>query len=735
MEKSRPLALSPVGHARTLVSQGRLAEAVAYSRIALDQLPCDSMLWFWMGSAQHMQKLLSDALHSFQQALSLDRNPTTLSAVATVLVELQRYPEACELAVSALELRPGNPYLLTNLATVLMNLGRLEEALGHFDTALQVQPGLPAALINRGIVLSRLGRHQAALDHNVRAIALLPQVPEVYFNHADTLIALFRYEHALKACERGLALAPQHAELNFKKGLCLAALGRFEAADAALVQARVLNPQVIVPFLKELGITPTSLSVPIDAKLVYMEARYKEQMYCYWPHRQAYLEYFNTWMQGEGEAVPQLGQKEFGFQMFSLPLDAKQRLKLARLIGETVRGNAKRYSQLAFQFPLRGTGKLRIGYVSPDFRTHPTGMLTRQIYAMHDRNQFEIYAYSLVDLDANDAVHADIVRGCDVFRHVARLGDVELARLIHEDDIDILIDLAGYTTFSRSELFALRPAPVQLSYVGFVESMGADFIDYVLTDASIYPFGAKSFWHEQAIRMPHHVLPYDNEIVNAPMAVSRNDYGLPENAFVFCCLNNSYKIEPEIFDTWANILKAVPDGVLWLLDKNEQTRVNLQNEAKARGIAPERLIFAPFVNYQEHTSRYQLADLFLDTLWHNAHTTALEAVWQGLPLLTREGEVVSARLAASCLKVLGMPELVTHDLAEYQAKAIFYAQNPAEYTIMREKLKAARYTSPLFNTALTVKHLEYAFQAIWQRHQQGKRPESFDIPDLSNTLN
>jgi protein O-GlcNAc transferase len=720
---------SAVNHVRTLIGYGRFAEAIQSCRAELAKSSDSADLWFWLGTALHMQKALPEALESFRQALSLAHNPTTLSAVATLLSQMQQYGDALPLATEALALVPGNPVLMANLGTVLMNLGRLDEALGNFNQALLVQPDQFNALLNRGQVLAGLNRQQEATDHNRQAITLLPQVPEVYFNYADTLLAQFRYEEALKACEGGLKLAPEYAELIFKKALCLAALADFDQANTCAAQARKLNPQVIMPFLQQIGIKTPSLSLPIDAKLIYMEARYKEQMCCYWPHRAAYLQFFSEWLSEPTEAVTQLGQKEFGFQMFSLDINAQERLTLTRLIAKVVENNAQLYALPPFEFNNRSNDRLKIGYVSPDFRLHPTGLLTRQIYGLHDREQFEIYAYSLVDEPGDDAIHRDIVKGCDIFRHVSKFSDIELAQLIYEDGIDILIDLAGYTTFSRSELFALRPAPLQVSYVGFVESMGADFIDYVVTDINVYPPDGENYWHEQPIRMPHHVLPYDNQIGNAPTKAKRSDFGLPDDVFVFCCLNNSYKIEPKIFDVWANILKAVPGSVLWLLDKNEQTRTNLQNEAKARGIATGRLIFAPFMHYKEHVLRYQMADLFLDTIWHNAHTTALEALWQGLPVLTCEGNVVSARLAASCLHVLGLPELVANGLAEYEIQAIGYALNPRKLANLREKLSVARYTSPLFNTALMVKNLEYAYQAIWQRYKEGKEPIGIDIPD------
>jgi predicted O-linked N-acetylglucosamine transferase (SPINDLY family) len=527
---------------------------------------------------------------------------------------------------------------------------------------------------------------------------------------------------------------PDHAALKFALGLCLSALGRFEQARSELAAAQVINPNVAATFLQRFRNRALPDRFNLEPVLIYLDARYQEQSCCYWHYRRLYIDMLKQAIHGADTAYLTINNLEFGFQSFSLDLDAGSRLRLADNIGEQVMDVAWNLGQQPFKFERQEKTRLRIGYVSPDFRRHPTGYLTRKMYALHDRQKFEIYGYSLVDTDVDDPVYRSISAGCDVFRNVAKLGSLELAKLIYEDQLDILVDLAGYTTFSRPEVIAQKPAPVQISYVGYMESQGRGFIDYVITDIHVYPNGKSSYWHEAPIRMPHHVLPYDDEVDNAPTSARREDYGLPADAFVFCCFNNNYKIEPVIYDTWANILKAVPNGVLWLFEKNTQVRLNLVREAEARGLNADRLIFAPFISdNKQHLLRYQLADIFLDTLWHNAHTTALEALWQGLPILTRQGDVVSARVASSCLQVLGLPDLIAHDIAEYEQRAIHYAHHPEQLAVLRDKLKTARYTSGLFNTALTVKHLEYAYQTIWRRYMDGHLPQGFDVPDLSQS--
>ena len=724
--------------AHQYILSGKSNDAIRLCQLELRSQPDSAVLWFWLASAQHQLGHLDAALSGFDRSLSLHMTPLALSAKATLLSQLQRYQESLAVAQAALDISPEAPLLIANVAVALERLNRLEEALAHYDHSLAIDPSQQTALINRAGVLAVLGRLEEGLAQNYRAMEALPHVPDVYRNCANALIALFRYAEAIEVCRQGLDLHPDHAQLKFQTGLCLSALGSFEGARVELAEAQVMNPGVIASFLQRFRHEKLPNNLHLNPMLLYLDARYQEQMHCYWQYRDTYIDMLNESIHGWETAGAVISNLEFGFQSFSLNINASNRLRLAKNMGDFILDSAWNLNLPPFKFDRlklanRQDKRLRIGYLSADFRRHPTGYLTRQIYGLHDRERFEVYAYSLIDIDADDPVHQSIRAGSDVFHDVTKLDSPALAKLIYQDEIDILIDLGGYTTFARPEVVALRPAPVQFNYVGYVESLGHGLVDYVITDVHVYPEGKTSYWHEAPIRMPHHVLPYDDQTCNSPTEASRADYGLPEDAFVFCCLNNSYKIEPEVFDVWANILMAVPNSVLWIYEKNALTRMNILREAEARGIAPERLVFAKFLDsIREHILRYQLADIFLDTLWHNAHTTALEALWQGLPVLTYEGDVVSARLAASCLHVLNLPELIMHNMDDYEERAIFYAQHPSELAVLKEKLKEARYASGLFNSALAVKHLEYAYDTAWQRYIQGLLPEGFDVPDLSS---
>lgn len=715
-----------------LLQEGQYAEAERLCNLALKVSATSSHLpWFYLGAARQFLGKVPSALEAFQKARTIAPDDTeVVNACASCLSQLGRHEEAYEETLFAHQLTPESAVTCANLGVALERLGKLDEALPYYDKALLADTKNEVALTNRGAILSKLNRRLEGLQHNREAHALRPELFSLLYNLVDSLIGLFQYDEALAHCDAGLAWMPRHAHMMFKKGMILSCMARFEEAQKYLSMAQIIAPGILEDLLPNLRKSGTGSTVHADARLLYFDAMYQQQLCCFWRDRGRYMRTLNDVIQSPEVPFALVHGAEFGFQSFSLEIDASTRFKLAKNIGNYVRDTAWLMGLPPFKFASHRRTRLKIAYISADFRRHPTGYLSRQIYGLHDRDKFEVFVYSLIDVDASDSIYQHIKSTCDTFREVASLNTYELTKLIHEDGIDILIDLAGYTRSARPDVIALRPAPVHVSYIGYVESMGNELVDYAITDVNVYPESNKSFWHEQPIRMPHHVLPYDDKVDNAPVDFKRSDYGLPEDGFVFCSFNNSYKIEPEIFSTWMNILKAVPNSVLWLINKNEQAQWNLRDEAMIRGIDAKRLVFAPYLDIASHCLRYQMADLFLDTLWHNAHTTALEALWQGLPLLTREGKVVSARLAASCLYNLGLPELITHTTAEYEEKAIYYAQHPAELKALREKLASARYSSPLFNTALHVKHLESAYELVWKRYEAGLPPAPIDVPEI-----
>ncbi len=370
--------------------------------------------------------------------------------------------------------------------------------------------------------------------------------------------------------------------------------------------------------------------------------------------------------------------------------------------------------------------RIRVAYVSADFHAHATAVLMAGVFEHHDRTKFEIFAISF-GRDDGSPLRDRLKQGVERFLDVRGQSDADIARLMRGLEIDIAVDLKGYTSEARPAVFSLRPAPVQVNYLGFPGTLGTPFMDYLIADPTVVPDPHKPFYSEQVVRLPDTYQPNDRarEISDAP--IDRARAGLPPSGFVFCCFNNSYKIQPRVFDVWMRLLQAVDGSVLWLLADNAAATNNLKREASARGIDPGRLVFAPRCPLPEHLSRHRLADLFLDTLPYNAHTTASDALWTGLPVVACKGTTFAGRVAASVLDAAGFPELVTESLEDYEALALRLARDPEALASIRSRLGAERATMKLFDAARFTRNLEAAYTAIHERRLQGLKPEGFDL--------
>lgn len=724
---------SVLQHIVSGLQAGQFSATEKSCRLALLQYGDSPALQFLLGAALEGRGKLLSALHAFERAL---RTPGAehhvWSARASVLVKLGRVQEAAETLCQAIQANPQVPELLSNLGAVYEQLQQFPNALEVYRQALLIEPTYPVALVNMTAVLVKLGQYGLAVEQGRIAVSLLPPNADLFNNLTEAYIQMKRFPEALEICNQALQHMPAHAVLRFKQGLLLSYLQRFDEARKSLSLAQIINPDVIKEYFPQLASIAGDKEIRATPEHIFFDVAYHQQTRSDWRCRDAYVAALRSIMLDRNANMQPDAVADMGFQMLSLPISADERLSLQRRIADI-------YCDVAWQSehpPYQGHSqhdRIRIGYVSPDFRKHPVGLLSRQIYGLHDRDRFEIYAYSLKQPEKiEDDVFQSIRDDCDYFHDAHNKDYKEIADQIAADEIDILVDLAGYTTYARPEIFALRPAPLQLGYLGYPSTTGASFIDYAIVDRIV---GADDIttnaWSEALVRLPNAYCPYDSALDNALAGITREQFGLPKHAMVFCCFNNNYKIEPMIFASWMRILQHVPKGVIWLLGLKTESQQNLLSAAKMMGIKEDRLIFAGVLPLTEHIKRYQLADLFLDTYWHNAHTTAADALWQGLPVLTCEGPVASSRLASSLLHALNMQdELVTHSLEEFEQKAVYYATNPQALKTVRDKLAANRYSQPLFNTALTVKHLEQAYLAIWARYKAGLAPEAIDIADI-----
>lgn len=552
--------------------------------------------------------------------------------------------------------------------------GRSDIAVELMERSLAVRWTEPACHFNLGVALQEQRRPRDAIDAYEVAIRLRPDYAEAHHNLGGALAALGRIEEAADRYRKAIILQPAYIQAYANIGLALQTLRRFEQAAGAYAGAVRLRPG--------------------HAEALNQQIQCRQQI-CDW----------------RGIGLLQrdlLGSSERFSPFGALTIDSTpaQQLAVARTWCEQRYAAIKPLPRSAGH---RG-GKIRLGYLSADYCNHAMAHPVAALIEHHDRQSFEIIGYSYGP-DDGSPMRRRLMTAFDRFTDIRSLPAIEAAKLIQADGIDILIDLAGYTTSARTEILAFRPAPVQVNFLGYPATMGAGFIDYIIADPVCIPPGEDVHFSETVVRLADCYQPNDGgrDIALTP---SREACGLPAQGMVFCCFNNGYKITAEVFAVWMRLLTQVPGSVFWLLEGNDAARKNLRREAASAGVAPERLVFAPRQPMAEHLARHRLADLFLDTLPYNAHTTASDALWAGLPVLTCSGETFAGRVAASLLTAVGLPELITSSLADYEALALALAMEPARLVALRDKLAAGRGAVPLFDSMRFARTIETAYRQM-----------------------
>lgn len=623
---------------------------------------------------------------------------------------------------------PDAAILYNILGAACIGLKRYEEAEAAYDRAVALDPVDAEIHSNHGIALAAQGKHEAAVAAYARALAIRPDYAQAHYNLGNALKKQQALRPAVEAFRRAIALKPDYADAHNNLGLALQEQGHFEAALASYSEALALRPQS-VEALNNVGnllmvlknfdgaIKTFGLALALDPGKVEALA----QML----HAQTHVcdfSVFDTYRAVADEALkPGLVAP---FTMLVFEDDPARQLAYSR---------AWQVPSEAAPLPARSKPegeRIRIGYFSADFHDHATLCLMAGLFREHDRARFEIVAYSYGP-DRDDAARRDLVANVDRFVDVRALADAEVVALARGDRLDIAVDLKGYTQHSRSRLFAQRMAPIQVSYLGYPGSMGADFIDYIVADDVVLPAADRRFYTEKVITLPGSYQPNDDCRPIVDSGATRAELGLPERAFVFCCFNQNYKISPDEFDIWMRLLGKVDGSVLWLLRSNDWAAANLRREAETRGIDPDRLVLAPNLPHSEHLGRLKHADLFLDTFNVNAHTTASDALWAGLPVLTKAGRQFAARVCASLVHAVGLPELVTASAAEYEERALELARQPELLAALRERLAATRLNCPLFDTRGYTRHLEAAYEAVYRRYCEGLPPADISVDETS----
>lgn len=595
---------------------------------------------------------------------------------------------------------PDDPEPHYDLGCLLLAGNQPQPALEAFQQALRRAPGHPQILLQIGNALSALGRYEDAAAQFRAAQRADPRQPAALYNLGNALRELGRPQEAAASYRAALTLDPHDADTHNNLGNALRELGQLDQAVACYREALRLNPAL---------------------HHARMHLLHQRMHLCDWEGLDAEIEALRNIVRTE----PKAQISPFAFLALPGTTAAEQR----QCASHWTANRCAALSQMPRQAsPAASSGKrLRIGYLSADFRQHPLTWLAAELIEKHDRQRTEVFGYSYGP-DDGSAERKRWVAAFDHFRDIRSLTLQDAAAQIRANGIDILVDLTGYTQSSRSALLALRPAPVQVSWLGFPGSMGADFVDYLISDAWITPPDAIRDYQEKLVWMPHTYQP-NGARPEAPTP-ARADCGLPEAATVLCCFNQSFKITPQLFDLWIDILGGIDNGILWLLECNHWAKANLQRAASARGIDPQRLVFAPRTDIASHLARQRCADLFLDTLPYNAHTTTSDALWAGLPVLTLSGDTFSARVAGSLLHAAGLPELVTRSLPEYRERALQLASHPDLLQGLRTRLEQNRDRLPLFDAAGFARDLERAFAAMWQRHAAGLPPDCITVADL-----
>ena len=633
----------------------------------------------------HRGGRLAEAEALYREVLRMAPNqPDALQLLGLIAQRGGKHHEALKLFDKSLAANPRNAAVYSNRGNTLRALNQLDKALESFERALQLQPDYADAHCNRGCVLLDMKQYPEAIASFDRALSLDGALATAYANRSAALQGLGQHSAAVESAHRAIALDPHLAEAYHNRGNALYHLKQYQPALESIERAMQLG---------------------LDGRNLEGTRLLLKYSVCDWRGSEESLRKLEENVaQGRSVTAP------FIFAVLSSSI-ALQRKAADVYLEKEVR--------IATPLPplkRRGKGeKIRLGYFSADYHDHATCHLIAELFEKHDRSQFELIGFSFGP-DAQDAMRQRIVAGLDRFVDVRAMTDRDVAQLSRELEIDVAVDLKGFTADHRIGIFAHRAAPIQVNYLGFPGTLGAEFIDYMVADETTIPEESRKHYSEQIVYLPDSYQVNDRKRRIADTVYTRAQVGLPESGFVFCSFNSNYKITPRMFDVWMGILRRVEDSVLWLMEENAWAANNLRTEAVARGIAPERLVFAPRMALPEHLSRHRLADLFLDTLPCNAHTTASDALWAGLPVLTCMGETFAGRVAASLVRAIGLPELVTASLREYEGLAVAYALTPGRAAAMKQRLQQNRLTTPLFDSEAYTRHLETAYTAMYERY-------------------
>jgi protein O-GlcNAc transferase len=759
--------------ARALLAQiysdrGEFRAASEQLQRIVQRQPRDAASWRRLGDAQFAAQAYAAAAKSFQHAIELEpHHPRAHNNLGRALAQLSQFKAAIESYRRAIELEPTYAIAHNNLGMALDGDGQRDEALACYERALSLNPNFVEALGNQGNTLLRLERGQEALVYFERALALqpanvtllcncgnafaqqrehgralachdealrlMPDLPLALRGRANALKASRHFDEALACYGRAVALEPEDLEARLNQASLYLDLERWGEAIACCNQ--ILEQHPAAP--RALFLRGTALSLQIPRRYEEAIADFT-RLYELDPEGMHVLgillhtcgqvfDWSNTALVPKALQATRAGQSVVTpLEMLALSDDAALQLQCATTCVTKLHAPAPTplWRGERWQNP-----KIRIAYISADLHAHPLSYLMVGVFERHDRERFEILGISL-RAPSGDPFGARVLSSVDLFLDVSAQTDQQAAQLLRDLKVDIAVDLMGITRSHRLDILGYRPAPVQVNYLGYPGSCGAPYIDYILADDFIIPHASQRHYSEQVVYLPDCFQANDDRRGLPARIPSRAEAGLPERALVFCSFNSCYKIQPEMFELWCRLLLARPESVLWMLAESDLAQANLRRIAASHGIDPSRILFGARAQYGEHLARLQLADLFLDSFPFTAGATASDALWAGVPVLTCAGEAFASRMAGSLLRTLGLPELITIDLASYELRALELSASPPTLRALRERLAANRATSALFDTERFCRHLESAYDTMHQRHQRGESPTSFAVAPL-----
>ena len=668
-----------------------------------------------------------EALEAIKKALAIDSQALQYwYNGGNILCDLGQSEQALAYYEKAIALDPQSYQAYNNYGKTLFDLERYEQALVAYDQALTIDPQFIDCLINKGATLNKLKHYESALAIYDQVLTLKPDYAEAWSNKGDTFFDLKRFDEALLQYDQAIMLKPDYAEAWFNRANTLNSLKNFDQALIEYDRAIEIKPEYAQAWSNR-------------GNLLQDLKRYQEAIFSY--EKALILQPDINWVAGallhaKMKICDWSGVDENSEKLFSDISQAKKAAEPFSLSSLSDDGNLLKLCSEIFtseKFPFNAAlgklpsyekkKKIRIAYFSADFRTHPVASLTAELFSLHDRNYFEVIGFSVLRAPENDAMYERIKNSFDQFIDADLMSPREIACLAREMEIDIAIDLGGHTASGPIAVMSYRAAPIQVNYLGYPGTMGIDYIDYIIADNTVIPLESRRYYTEKVVTLPNSYQVNDRNRVISDRQFTREELGLPKNGFVFCCFNNNFKILPATFDSWMRILNTVNDSVLWLFQDNPAVAKNLRKEAEKRGIDSNRLVFAERLSMPDHLARQRYADLFIDTLPYNAHTTTSDALWAGLPVLTLIGKSFAGRVAASLLSAIGLPELIATTLEEYENLAIELAINPRKLNEIKQKLANNRLTTPLFDTPLFTRNLEAAYLKMCELNQAGLEAE------------